>query len=245
MSKKVLISLHDVAPFHLKRIQKAEGFLARWGVTKISYLFIPDYHQQGSQVDEAILSGFNDWVREKQENGGSGGMRVEWVLHGYYHLETGAKKKSKFLTAGEGEFLLLSPEDIDERVRAGRRVFNDMFRCYPGIFVAPAWLFNGHLIPVLKEHGFSITEDHSFIYLLEQNQVLRVPVITWATRTLPRRFVSRVGCPLLSRWWGVRDLVRVAVHPYDFDHPATIKSIEKVITDVLGKRDSIFYKELN
>jgi predicted deacetylase len=112
------------------------------------------------------------------------------------------------------------------------------------MFVAPAWLFNEHLIPVLKKHGFCITEDHSFIYLLEKDKVLRVPVITWATRTLFRRFTSQVGCLFLNRWWGGRDLVRVAVHPFDFDHSATIKSIEKVITDVLNKREPIFYKEL-
>lgn len=244
MSKKVLISLHDVSPFHLKRIQKAERLLTQWGVTKISYLFIPDYHQNNLHLDEALLSGFNHWVRQRQEKGGSGGIQVEWVLHGYFHLETGTKKKSKFLTAGEGEFLLLSPSDIDDRLQEGKRVFNDIFNHYPGMFVAPAWLFNEHLIPVLKEHGFCITEDHSFIYLLDKNKTLRAPVITWATRTLIRRFTSQVGCLFLNRWWGGRDLVRVAVHPFDFDHPCTIKSIEKVITDVLNKRESIFYKDL-
>jgi predicted deacetylase len=245
MSKKVLISLHDVAPFHLKRIQKAERLLAQWGVTKISYFFIPDYHQNSSHLDKTLLSGFSHWVRERQENGGSGGMRVEWVLHGYFHLETGAKAKSKFLTGGEGEFLSLSALEIDNRLREGKRAFNDIFHHYPGTFAAPAWLFNEHLIPALKKHGFRMTEDHSFIYFLDKEKKLRVPVITWATRTLLRRFTSRVGCPLLNRWWSGRDLVRVAVHPFDFDHPATIKSIEKVITDVLSKRDSIFYKELH
>ncbi|NIM16784.1 MAG: DUF2334 domain-containing protein [Candidatus Aminicenantes bacterium] len=244
MSKKVLISLHDVSPFHLKRIQKAERLLAQWGVTKISYLFIPDYHQNNLYLDEALLSGFNHWVRQKQENGGRAQIQVEWVLHGYFHLETGTKKKSKFLTAGEGEFLFLSPSDIDERVREGKRVFNDFFHCFPDMFVAPAWLFNEHLIPVLKKHRFCITEDHSFIYLLEKNKTLRVPVITWATRTPFRRYTSQVGCLLLSWWWGGRDLVRVAMHPFDFDHSSTIKSIEKVITDVLAKRKNILYNEL-
>ena len=41
---KLLVSLHDVAPFHLERIRKAEALFARLGVPKVQYLFVPDFH---------------------------------------------------------------------------------------------------------------------------------------------------------------------------------------------------------
>jgi predicted deacetylase len=241
MNKKILISLHDVAPYHLPRLQKAEQILTQWGVPKISYLFIPDYHHQNHRSDQVILSSFKQWTAENRA------FALQWLLHGYYHLETSKHNhgsSKKFLTANEREFLTLSPTGIQTRICKGKTVFKDVFHCSPDVFVAPAWLFNQHLFPILKDHGFRITEDHSFIYFLDKDNKILTPVITWATRTRVRKLISQMGCPILSRWWSGKNLVRIALHPFDFDHPATIHSIEKVIKDALNKREPILYKEL-
>ena len=253
MNKKILISLHDVTPYHLPRLQKAEQILTQWGVPKISYLFIPDYHRKNQHLDKVVLSTFKQWTAKNRA------FAVQWLLHGYYHLENskhthesrsklsvpiGKRLKGKYLTANEGEFLTLSPPEIRTRVQEGASIFNGFFHCSPDVFVAPAWLFNEHLFPILKDHQFRITEDHSFIYLLQENKKIPAPVITWATRTRPRKLVSQIGCPILNRWWSGKNLVRIALHPFDFDHPATINSIEKVIKTALNKREPILYKEL-
>lgn len=253
MSKKILISLHDVTPYHLLRLQKAERILTQWGVPKISYLFIPNYHRKNHHLDKIILSTFKQWTGENRA------FAVQWLLHGYYHLETskntlelnnkvslpsGKRLKRKFLTANEGEFLTLLPPEIRTRVQEGKSIFIDFFHCSPDVFIAPAWLFNEYLFPILKDHRFRITEDHTFIYLLQENKKIPAPVITWATRTRLRKFLSQIGCPILNRWWSGKNLMRIALHPYDFDHPATINSIEKVIKDALNKRKPILYKEL-
>lgn len=231
MSKKILVSLHDVTPFHLPRLQKAEKILTRWGVPKISYLFIPDYHRENRQLDKVILSAFKQWTVEDRA------FALQWLLHGYYHLETSNR-------TNEREFLTLSSPEIRTRVREGKTAFNDVFHCSPDVFVAPAWLFNQHLLPILKDHQFRITEDHSFIYLLDKDKKIPAPVITWATRTRLRKFISQMGCPILNRWWSGKDLLRIALHPFDFDFPATINSIEKVIKNALSKREPILYNEL-
>jgi uncharacterized protein len=250
MSKRVLISLHDITPFHLPRLRLAERLLARWGVPKISYLFVPAYHQLALPPGNSLLSFYRQWAREKKV------FTRQWLLHGYYHLEpavgTGEPKpeltlkdrlKRTFLTAGEGEFLDLSAAEIRERIRKGKRDFREFFHCDPEVFVAPAWLFNPGLMPILKEQQFMITEDHSFIYLLEKDIKLSAPVITWATRTWLRKSISRIGCPLLSRLWAGKDLVRIALHPFDFDYSATRQSIEAVIKDTLNQREPILYSQ--
>ncbi|UCH92891.1 MAG: DUF2334 domain-containing protein [Candidatus Aminicenantes bacterium] len=241
MSKKVLISLHDVTPYHLPRLQKAEQKLIQWGVPKISYLFIPDYHGKNHQLDRIILSRFKQWACGNRD------FVIQWLLHGYYHLETSKRtheSNRKFLTGNEREFLDLSPPGIQTRIREGKTAFNDVFHCSPHVFVAPVWLFNRHLIPILKEQGFRITEDHSFIYLLDKDKKLPAPVITWATRTRLRKYISQMGCPILNCWWSGKTLLRIALHPFDFDHPATIHSIEKIIKDALNQREPILYQEL-
>ncbi len=231
MSKKVLVSLHDVTPFHLPRLQKAEQILTQWGVPKISYLFIPDYHRENQQLDKVLLSDFKQWTVENRA------FAVQWLLHGYYHLETSNRSH-------EREFLTLSPLEIQTRIREGKVAFKDVFHYSPDVFVAPAWHFNQHLFPILKDHRFRITEDHSFIYLLDKDKKIPAPVITWATRTRLRKLISQIGCPILNRWWSGKDLLRIALHPFDFDHPATINSIEKVIKTALNKREPILYTEL-
>jgi hypothetical protein len=53
---KLLVSLHDVTPFHLPRLQRAEALCAALGVDKISFLLIPDYHSLGRSYLSRILS---------------------------------------------------------------------------------------------------------------------------------------------------------------------------------------------
>jgi len=255
MNKKVLISLHDIAPIHLSRLEKAEELLTRWGVKKISFLFIPDYHKENDRMDGTLMREFKQWINSAKD------IEIQWLLHGFYHLEIYPQAqdngklspsfsslkdilKGKVMTAREGEFNKLSIAGIIDRIEAGMAAFTDFFHQTPDIFIPPAWLFNRHLLPILKKKQFKITEDHSFIYFLDKSEKKTVPVITWATRTPLRKFISILGCPLLRRLWKRKDLIRLAVHPFDFDHPATINSIEKVVKAILAERECILYKNL-
>lgn len=247
MKKKVLISLHDVTPFHISRIKKAELLFEQWGIKKINYLYIPAYHQLSLKKNHTIDSSFLKWIHSEKT------ISVQWLLHGYYHqTQTNAYKKKnwkllkeKLLNPSkEGEFLNLSSTEVLKRVHKGKQNFKDLFGYFPTTFIAPAWMFNPHLLPILEKHQFHYTEDHSFIYRLIKFEKISVPVITWATRTWLKKITSQYGCPLLYRIFNSKSIIRLAVHPFDFDHPSTIRSIEKVISNVINKREQLFYTEL-
>jgi hypothetical protein len=70
-------------------------------------------------------------------------------------------------------------------------------------------------------------------------RTIDAPAITWATRSAWRRVGSRVVCPLLARRWRAHDIVRVAVHPHDLDHPATVRSIEAVLAGLRRDRQVV------
>ena len=103
-SMKLLISLHDVTPFHLSRLSKAEALFQEMGLRKIIYLFIPNYHGRNPSSEHPE---FKAWCH------GARAFQVRWHLHGDQHLEAvspardGAvswtdRLRRRFLTAGEG-----------------------------------------------------------------------------------------------------------------------------------------------
>ena len=111
--------------------------------------------------------------------------------------------------------------------------------------MAPAWLFNDHLLPLHKEKGLRHTEDQRRLYRADTGASLPSPTITWATRTVLRKYGSLAVCPLLARLFGASPYLRVAMHPFDFDHPATVRSIRSVLEYLKPGREQAFPTELD
>lgn len=230
----VLVSLHDVTPAHLPRLERAERVLRRAGVTTAAYLLVPDYHG-GHPI--AGNDEFQGWCLQSRS------FEVEWVLHGYRHLDdapadsrgllTAARRR--WLTAGEGEFLCLDEREQAARVSLGVAALHFLPR-RPRAFVAPAWLYNDALPGVLRAADFGVTEDHRRVYDLVRGLAHACPAITWATRSRMRRIGSRVAAPLALRAFVHLPVVRIALHPFDMDHPATVASIERTLGDALDRR---------
>lgn len=241
--RRIVLSMHDATPFHLERMRKAEAVFRDLGVAKITYLLVPEYHggYPSDRSDEFI-----EWCRASRPFG------VEWHLHGYHHLESpdiGSGNpadawKRRFLTAGEGEFLALDREAQRRKLNEGREVFRRCLGSDPDGFVAPAWLFNRELPPLLADMGFRFTEDHRRIHRVDTGASLESPVITWATRTPLRKYGSLIVCPLLARIWSGVPVLRAAVHPFDFDHVSTVAGIRSVLRRIIRDREQSFASDL-
>lgn len=245
--RKLVISLHDATPFHLERMLKAETVFRELAISKVTYLFVPEYH---GGYPSAEHHGFTEWCRSERP------FQVDWHLHGYHHLETmamdghtgpgrGDAFKRRFLTAGEGEFLALDVNSQRQKLGAGRDAFRRCLRSEPLGFVAPAWLFNRSLPPLLRDMGFRFTEDHRRIYRVDKGLSLDSPVITWATRTFLRKYGSLIVCPSLARLWSNVPVLRVAMHPFDFDHASTTANIKSVLRRVMAGREQAFSSDLD
>lgn len=237
---RVLLSLHDVAPVHRERVERAEVLFRELGVERVAYLLIPDYHGRG-RSDEPW---FAAWCRRERP------FEVEWLLHGYYHLEDArpealgplsARLQRRYATAGEGEFLALGEGEMRERLRRGREVFRRTLGAEPEGFVPPAWLHAPGLPGALAAEGFRFWESRRGVHELAGGRAHEAPVITWATRTPLRKWTSIAGTPALGALWRRRPLLRLALHPFDFDHPETVASIRRVGAAVLGAREQSAY----
>jgi len=249
----LFVAMHDVTPFHRERLDRAETLLARWGVKKILYLLIPNYHgaHRADQDPE-----FQKWCRAPRS------FEVQWFLHGYFHLvadETASVERIESIAGGhgisggrrvgsavadEGEFHRLSAALDRDRLQQGSQVFRRCLGFAPAGFVAPKWMGNPPLAAALAGGGFEWTEDDRGVCHLASGRRFHSPVITWATRSWWRKQTSLWGCPLLSSLWRRAPQLRVAMHPFDFDHPAVVDSIARVVERALKTRRQAFYPEL-
>jgi uncharacterized protein len=238
--KALLLSLHDVTPRHQSRLERAEELFAALGVPRVTYLLVPRFHGRWA-IDEDRE--FIAWCRRPRA------FHIDWCLHGFTHDERTVRPspaspadwiKRRLLTDGEGEFLALDEADAGQRIDAGARRFTACIGVPPRGFVAPAWLFNRGLIPALRARRFAWTEDRRAVYRLTPStapDTIEAPVITWATRTAARRWLS----VRLAARRPARPLIRIAVHPHDFDHPGVVESVQRTIAAALQDRAAIDY----
>jgi hypothetical protein len=244
--KTLLVALHDVTPAHAKRLERAERLFEAIGLPRVTYLLVPRFHG-GPPAHRS--RDFVGWCHESRP------FEVQWFLHGYFHDEntvpappTGRASLAEWwgsnvVTAREAEFLRLRGTALRLRLSGGMLSFEECLGRGPEGFVAPGWLFNGELLGALAEFRVQFTETPFRIIQVGARRELKCPVITWATRDLARRAASRAVAA--ARLRGLREdpIVRVAVHPSDFDHAATVTSIARTIDALRRDRDVVHYSD--
>jgi uncharacterized protein len=179
---------------------------------------------------------------------------VQWLLHGYSHRDDAVESErdhgtvaqrlaARLLTGGEGEFLPLRSGAVRARLAAGLNTFSRCLGTVADGFVAPAWLFNDELIPALATMRLRFTESQFHVFDVQQGRAQPSPVITWATRTPMRRWGSLVVAGSQRRLCRRAPILRIALHPHDFDHPATVASIARTLDAARRDRTLVSYDE--
>ena len=221
----VVVSLHDVTPAHESAVRRLWSMCRQHDATP-ALLVVPDWH--GSWPLEEHPA-FVDWLRDRASEG------ADIVLHGLRHDEVGTRRgirdhlRALGRTVGEGEFLTLDYAEAADRIRCGRDRLTSV-GLEPVGFVPPAWLARPAVFEAAARLGFRYAEDDSFIYLFDTDTRVAAPACRWSTRTRLRArgsaFVARARRLLQSR----RPLMRLALHPTDLCHEATIRSIQWALT---------------
>ncbi len=226
--KSLIVSLHDAHPGSHAQIAEQIDFLAKYGVTCSSILVVPEFHHQGSLLQD---KGFCDAVSGWQAQG------HEIVLHGYFHdrQESPPEKLStvfwtRFYTNREAEFLDLPRETARLRLERGRTLFESLGWRSRG-FVAPAWLMAEGLTNLLAEMGFAYTTRVSEIIPLLPglNRPKRSQSLCYSTRAGWRRFASGVWNKHLYGYLRDTDLIRLSLHPRDLEFPLMRRQIDQIL----------------
>jgi predicted deacetylase len=242
MSKQLIVSVHDVTPYHRERLERLESLLATWGLgNRYSMLVVPNFWRHWPL--EAHPD-FCAWLRGRAEAG------VEMVLHGFYHRDETSHKSAlarwtaTTMTAREGEFLGLQRAEALRRIAAGKGLVENIVGRPVTTFVAPAWLYSSDTHAALRELGFQAAEDQFSVWSPAAQRVLsRAPVVSYASRTPARMRSSLVWSRLAKVLLTPCRTVRLALHPHDLDRSALVTEIECILK-TFRRRDPISYTDL-
>ncbi len=238
--KQLLLSIHDVSPRHTERLGRIDALLDRLGLAnRYSYLVVPDFWGAAPLAQDPD---FQAWLAAKEAQG------VEMILHGFHHRDTSQHSglqqfKARHLTASEGEFLGLTAGEANALMQRGRDILAGFLRQPVQGFIAPAWLYGDGARTALVDQGFAFAEDHWQVWAPNRGnaQLLRGPVISYASRSRARMASSLVWSRLAAVLLYGQQTVRLAIHPHDFDKPVLIKEIERTIRGLLRHRTPVRY----
>jgi len=234
----LIVSLHDVSPLTLPKCREIVDDLRRAGVGKCSLLVIPWHHKLVHSEDSHDL---RKWLNECVDLGD------EVVLHGFTHQREvmapeGALTRAitRHYTAGEGEFFDLPYEQARERLTDGRRVLETLGFESAG-FIAPAWLLGKEAGQAVWDEGFEYTTRLGNIEVAESTPFATQSLV-WSVRAGWRRSLSLAWNTTLFRRLKRCSVMRVGIHPPDWDFPAIRSQILGLVRSALAGRQAMTYE---
>lgn len=236
----LVVSIHDVSPHTWDEVQVMRDDLAKWGVTSVSHLVVPDHHHRGCVID---YPEFCDWLRMERETG------HEIVAHGYYHERPQsptdgwiARWITSTYTAGEGEYFDLSEEEAMEGAKKGNEMFREI-GLFPSGFIAPAWLLGEDAERGVQRVGYTYTTRLASVD--DWRGGIRYPSqsLVYSVRAKWRRAMSLAWNESLSIALKLNPLIRLGLHPPDWKFPAIRDHAQRCIVRALAARESMTYEQ--
>lgn len=236
--RALIVSIHDVSPGTRARTDEILAALGRRNVRECSLLVVPDYHGEGLfTADQQFVT----WLQHQTAHG------HEIVMHGYTHQRRRKKSEglikrlvTRFYTAGEGEFYDLTEEAALERLTRAQSLFRSI-GVNPRGFIAPAWLLGRAAERAVRQTGFEYTTRLGTVTDYVSGRISRSQSLVWSVRS-PWRIKTSLRwnaslCERLKR----NPVLRVGIHPPDFDHPEVRGQILQIVKRVSFDRLPMTY----
>jgi predicted deacetylase len=152
--RRVIVSLHDVAPPFEAAIQTQLRMLAEIGAPRVSLMVVPNWH------GAAPLLASPSFVNLLQAQVAAGS---QLILHGFEHRPWGSRPfagpwlsrlRARLFAADAAECLTLSADETADALRCGVACFAQAGLPLPTAFCAPGWLYDAQTVAALQQTGF-------------------------------------------------------------------------------------------
>jgi hypothetical protein len=225
LEPSLVVSIHDLSTVTRGAVERMLEDLEKAGVFQTSLLVIPDHHHKGRiDADPA----FCEMLRGAVARG------HEAVLHGYYHLRptkggegVATRLITRSYTAGEGEFYDLGRQEAMALLRKGKEALGNCGVPFRG-FIAPAWLLGKEAEAAVWEEGFSYTTRIGSV-IERDGRDYRSRSMVYSVRAPWRRGLSLLWNEVLFQRLKKSPLLRIGLHPPDWEHAAIRRHILKSI----------------
>jgi predicted deacetylase len=237
LDPSLVVSIHDVSTVTWERVVAMLKDLKAVGVSLTSLLVIPDHHHKG-RIDSNPE--FSEWLRDVTGQGQE--YKHEAVLHGFYHLrptKQGEGLVTKIITrsytAGEGEFHDLTREEATALLIQGKEA---LAACgiTPTGFIAPAWLLGNEAEVTVREMGFDYTTRIGEVIDCKEGRLFHARSMVYSVRAPWRRGVSLLWNEFLAKRLKSAPLLRIGLHPPDWDHQSIRDHALSCIRKAVEKR---------
>jgi predicted deacetylase len=234
MSGRLAVAIHDVEPRSFARTRQIREWLRDRGIARATLLVIPaaDLHPIGFRAPALAC-----WLRGRTAVGDV------VAQHGLAHRRAArAPFPRNVLAHWQGgdaaEFPGLDAEDAGRRVDCGRQLLRDI-ELDPRGFVAPGYAYTNELRTLLSER-FDWFADLRGVSS-GAGRRLHAPALCLGTSTpLKRRFSPAVVRATARRG---HELMRLDIHPADFDHPGHVATLEALLERAAG-HEAVTYDQL-
>jgi len=232
-TRSLVVSIHDVSPYTYETARQILAELNALGVGKTTLLVIPNHHRKGSFLDDPE---FCAWLLERDARGD------EIVLHGCLHWRDprpGETLREKRVDR-EGEFHNMPGAEALRIVSQAKQEFRKL-GLVPLGFVPPAWLLSDGADRALQRLGFAYTTHMESVFDYTTGIRHASQTLVWASESWGSRFVSRLWNARLFRQLRKNDLLRISIHPLDWEYPSIRRQIRRLVTKALKTRDAVTY----
>jgi len=235
----LIVSLHDVSPLTQTRCMEILGDLRAVGVAATSLLVIPNHHGKAPLDAHPACAA---WLLDRAADGD------EIVLHGYFHRRVsrgdeglGERWITRCYTAGEGEFFDLEEGEAVRLLQNGRALFAEVGLPHPTGFIAPAWLLGEAALRAVRREEFLYTTYLNRITRMDGGEEMTQSLV-WSARSAWRRVASLAWNRLLFQRLLRTRVLRIGLHPPDWEYPALRRQILALIRRALAHRQSMTYE---
>ena len=233
MTTLLAVAMHDVEPRSFARSREIRGWLEARGVERVTLLVIPaaDLHPIGARAPELAA-----WLRHRVACGDT------VAQHGFVHQASATPPWPRSALASwqggaAAEFPGLAREDAARRVTNGRRLLREI-DLDPRGFVAPGYAYTRALRGILAE-------SHEWFADLRMVRSragdVQARALCLGSSTKFKRAVSPRVIRAAARATG--EVMRVDVHPADFDLPGHVATLELLLERAEG-RTAVTYDDL-
>lgn len=234
--RRVIVSLHDVAPPFEAAIRQQVELLAAIGVRRLVLKVVPNWHGAYPLQDSPA---FADFLREQHEAGS------QLVLHGFEHRPYRSRSfhgpwlsrlRARLFAADAAEFLTLSADEAEAALQRGLACFEQVGLPRPTMFCAPGWLHNAEAETALRRAGLRYLIGMFAVHDLRERRRIRTPGVGYMGASPGQELGVQVLNGIVRQSaLRVAPVVKVYLHPQQDPTGAVVRQRLAELAKMIGQ----------